>query len=210
MGLAQPMGAVLLLILVQLAVPLLAEFNYTKCPAAWELQSDFVKRNFSLKKFEGTYYEVALHDYTQYPICPSPKCIRSHKIVDYSLKQVNDSFDLQCFGEIFHIHFRFNFTNTTGHFLGTVLGFFPDIVFPNTVVDVYENSDGVYEWAIEFQCVEKLDHVWFIGINWYSRSNIVSEQYMDQLLAAARARGLGFYMEKVLQVDQKNCTYTGN
>ena len=30
-----------------------------------------------------------------------------------------------------------------------------------------ENEAGEYEWVIEFQYVEKVDHVWFVGINWY-------------------------------------------
>ena len=186
-----------------------AEFNYTKCPAPWELQSDAVKQNFSLDKFAGTYYELALHDYTQYPICPSPKCISSHKVIDYQRKVVNDSFVLNCVGKNFTVSFKFHFTNTTGFFLGKVTSI-PEITFPDTIVD-FQEKDGVYEWVIEFQCLEKLDHVWFVGINWYSRSYKVSEEYYDEILNAARKRGLGFYMdsgEKVYRVDQSNCTYT--
>lgn len=186
-----------------------AEFNYTKCPSPWELQSDEVKQNFDLKKLEGSYYELALHDYTQYPICPNPKCIRSHKVLDPQLKQVNDTFNLVCFGGEYKFMFRFALTNITGFFLGTVASF-PYIVFPDTVVDVKESQDGGYEWVIEFQCVEKLDHVWFVGINWYSRERNVTKAYIDGLLHAARARGLGFYMDKgmgVYSVDQ-NCTKT--
>ena len=75
-----------------------AIFNHTKCPAPWELQSDAVKSNFSIKKFEGDYFEVAFHDYTQFPICPSPKCIHSHKVMNYKTNQLNDTFILNCFG----------------------------------------------------------------------------------------------------------------
>lgn len=188
-----------------------ASFNYTSCPAAWELQSDFVKKSFNLTKFQGTYYELALHDYTQYPVCPSPKCVRSHKVADFRLKQVNDTFDLDCFGHIYPSHFRFNLTSTPGHFLGTST-FIPDVVFPDTVVDMYENPNGVYEWVIEFQCVEKLGHVWFVGINWYCRENQVSDDYYQSLIKAAQSRGLDFYMDKgvgVYKVDQDNCTYSG-
>ena len=82
------------------------------------------------------------------------------------------------------------------------------MIFPDTVVDVYEGPDGVYEWAIEFQCVEKVDRIWFVGINWYSRQANVSEKYYDSMMSAARARGLGYFMDsglKVTRVDQ-NCT----
>ncbi len=200
------------LILVGLVSAALTEatFNYTRCPAAWELQSDTVKRSFNLTKFQGTYYELALHDYTQHPICPSPTCMRSHKVVDYKLQQVNDTFDLNCIGHNFANYFYFNLTKTPGYFRGTWT-FIPGVLFPDTVVDVYENSDGVYEWVIEFQCVEKLGRVWFVGINWYCRENQVSEEYYQNLLKVARSRGLDFYMDKgegVFRIDQKNCTYT--
>ena len=208
----RPSNCLLCLLLFGFANFASGEFNYTKCPAAWELQSEVVRNSFTLKKFEGTYYELALHDYTRYPICPKPVCMRSQKVVDYRLKQINDTADLECFGKIYHNHFRFNLTSTPGFFLGTWY-LIPRVVFPDTIVDVYENSDGVYEWAIEFQCVEKLDHVWFVGINWYSRLNSVSQQYIDNMLTAARKRGLGVYMdtgEKATLVDQKNRSYVSS
>ena len=186
-----------------------ATFNYTKCPAVRELQSDAVKKTFNLTKFAGTYYELALHDYTQYPLCPSPTCMQSNKVVDYKLKQINDTFYLNCLGHKYPNALHLNITDTPGHFNGTWT-FVPGILFSHTVVDVYENSDGVYEWVIEFQCVEKLGRVWFIGINWYCRKNIVSDAYLENMLKAARTRGLGFFMdsgEKVFKVEQKNCTY---
>ena len=173
------------------------------------MQSDLVKKSFNLTKFQGTYYELALHDYTQYPICPSPTCMRSHKVIDYKLQQINDTGNLDCFGKVFPIHLHFNLTKTPGYFLG-FWKVIPGVLFPDTVVDVYEDSEGVYEWVIEFQCVEKLDRVLFVGINWYSRESQVSEEYYEDLLKVARSRGLGVYMDKgegVFRVDQKNCTY---
>ncbi len=186
-----------------------ATFNYTSCPAPWELQSDLVKKSFNLTKFQGTYYELALHDYTQYPICPSPSCMRSHKVVDYELEQINDTGNLDCFGEVFLIHLHFNLTKTPGYFL-VYWKIIPGILFPDTVVEVYENSDGVYEWIIEFQCVEKFGRVLFVGINWYCRESKVSEEYYENLLKVARSRGLGVYMDKgegVSKVYQENCKY---
>ena len=186
-----------------------ATFNYTKCPAPWELQSDAVKNNFTVKKFEGNYHELAFHDYTQFPICPSPKCIRSHKVMNYQTNQINDTFTLDCFGLDFSSTFLFNLTSTAGFFLGRVVHF-GDIIFPDTVVDVSVGPDGLYEWAIEFQCLEKDHHVWFVGINWYSRIANATNEYYDNIMRASRARGLGFYMDsgfKVIRVDQ-NCTNT--
>ena len=183
-----------------------AEFNYTKGPAAWELQSQTVKQSFSLKKFVGTYYELAFHDLTQFPVCPIPKCVTSQKVMDYHLNQINDTFTLNCFGLTFPVHLRFELTEVPGHFLGHWL----PLTVPDTVVEVKENTEGVYEWVIEFQCLEKLDRVVFSGINWYSRLNNVTDEYVNQLLQVARARGLGVYMDKglkVYHVDQKHCKY---
>lgn len=185
-------------------------FNFTKCPASWELQSDVVKKSFNLTKFQGTYYELALHDYTQKPLCPDPSCIRSHKVVDYRLQQVNETFNLECVGHDFTNHFYNNITKTPGFFLSNT-DFIPGLIFPDTVVDVHENSNGEYEWVIEFQCLEKFDHVWYVAINWYCRENKVSEDYYQNLLKVARTRGLGLYMdhgEGVYRINQENCKYT--
>ena len=195
------------LLLALFAAACAAEFNHTKCPAPWELQSDRVKKSFSLKKFQGDYFELALHDYTQYPVCPKPRCMSSHKVVDYQMNQINDTFYLVCIGKNYTSEFHFRLTDTPGFFLGkwTLL---PSVTFPDTVVDVYENEAGEYEWVIEFQCVEKVDHVWFVGLNWYSRQRIVSKDYIDSLLSAARKRGLSYFMDYgtgVTIVDQ-NCT----
>ena len=56
-----------------------AEFNFTTCPASHEIQTPKVAESFTMEKLVGTYYELALHDYTQYPTCPSLSCIRSQK-----------------------------------------------------------------------------------------------------------------------------------
>lgn len=43
----------------------LAEGKITRCPNAADIQSDYVKNHFNMTKFEGVYYELAYHDYTQ-------------------------------------------------------------------------------------------------------------------------------------------------
>jgi hypothetical protein len=51
----------------------------------------------------------------------------------------------------------------------------------------------------------------FTGINFYSRSRNVTQEYMDTMLQAARDRGLGVYMDKSFgtrTVDQgESCKY---
>lgn len=184
------------------------QFNYTRCPSPQEMQSDVAKNSFNISKFVGDYYEVALHDYTQYPVCfEGPRCMKSHKVFDPLLKQINDSFALDCLGFHYEFSFHFKLTDIRGHFNGTVT-ILPDILFPDTVVDFKEGEDGLYDWVIEVQCKEKYDHVWFVGINWYSRRNDTSEDYVDSLLNAARDRGLGVYMDGgtgVYRVPQNDC-----
>lgn len=184
------------------------QFNYTKCPHPQEMQSDLARNSFNISKFVGNYYELALHDYTQFPVCfKGPRCMTSHKVYDPSLKQINDSFHLDCLGLNYGFTFHFKLTDVRGHFNGTA-SVFPEILFPDTVVDFKEGEDGLYEWVIEVQCDEKFDHVWFVGINWYSRLNDTSQEYVDGLLNAARERGLGVYMDGgtgVYRVPQDGC-----
>ena len=62
---------------------------------------------------------------------------------------------------------------------------------------------------IELQCVEKNHHVYFIGINFYSRQREPGPEYINTMLDAARARGLGGYMksgEGLTIVPQTNCS----
>ena len=198
------MGILLLLTVISSC----AAFNYTKCPFPWELQSEKVKQSFNLTKFVGVYSVLALHDYTQYPVCPSPRCMRSHKVWDQSLHQIKDTFDIVCVGKDYPNSFTFNITDTPGYFRGT-WSLVPGILFPDTVVDVQE-ANGQYEWVTEFQCVERWGHVWFVGINWYSRIQNATQDYIEHILDRSRERGLGMYMDKgegVRIVDQKDCKY---
>ena len=71
-------------------------------------------------------------------------------------------------------------------------------------------SSPQYDWVIEFQCAEKLGHVDFIGINWYSKQPTLSQDKLDLILQRARQRGLGPYMDsglKVRTMPQTNCSY---
>merc|ERR1712216_81791 len=55
-------------------------WNYTKCPHAWEVRSPRMVTDSNIEDLPGFYYEIALHDWTQYPICPqSPRCLSSNK-----------------------------------------------------------------------------------------------------------------------------------
>ena len=63
------------------AAPARAQFNNTKCPSFHELRAPHVLANFNKERdIPGFYYELALHDVTQFPLCPTqPRCISSNK-----------------------------------------------------------------------------------------------------------------------------------
>ena len=65
----------------------------------------------------------------------------------------------------------------------------------------------MYEWVIEFQCVKNFDDVWFVGINWYSCQNKVSNDYYQNLLTATKKQDLGEKGDGVYRINQTNCTY---
>ena len=57
-------------------------FNNSVCPSFSELRSDNVAANFTTADLPGFYYELALHDVTQFPLCPhKPQCISSNKTI---------------------------------------------------------------------------------------------------------------------------------
>lgn len=188
----------------------------TTCPGYWEVRSDYVASSFDMDKFVGEYYEQALHDYTQYPTCPSLSCIRSHKEWTDVLGgdfQIKDTFSLRCFGDEFVTPYYFN---TTGH-NGFLMGFlddppmwwralFGDKIYPNTIVDVKESSDnGQYEWAIEFQCRDTEEKgIGFTGFNFYTREQEPGQDVVDEMIQAARDAGLGIYMDQNFGIHYVN------
>merc|ERR1712195_138683 len=92
----------------------------TTCPGFAELQSERVQKNFDINKLPGTYYELAFHDYTQYPTCPQPTCIRSVKsfVPDLGKSQIKDMFTLGCYGAPYTWPLFFNTTEDNGSFNG--------------------------------------------------------------------------------------------
>lgn len=191
------------------------KFNHTRCPAFWEMQTENVKKNFDVKKLAGFYYELAEHDYTQYPACPTGmRCVTSEKVVDLEKNLVNDTFTLGCGypgsdpskgNYPVHLGFKIKpnlrgflegYTNETGGIHGHI--------FPDTVVDFKEDTSepghpgaGQYDWALELQCDEVhlpnhiLDKIIFIGINFYSKR--VDEASYEGMVNALKKQGLWEY-----------------
>jgi len=209
------LACAVLLAVCATAVAQVPQWNDTKCPAFWELQRPGME-NFNIEDLPGYYYELAFHDATQYPLCPGKsRCITSEKAIQThtdGVKYVNDTWNLQCFGHAYPQTLLFNITEHPGFLRGyvpaTAIPFLPkkivtNTVFPDTVVDFKAGPEG---WALEMQCVELLGGVKFVGINYYSK--LKTEAAFQEMDKAARARGLGFYMDKgfgLRRVDHSNC-----
>ena len=202
-----------------------AEFNFTTCPASHEIQQPKVSESFTMEKLVGTYYELALHDYTQYPTCPKLSCIRSQKEftdVGDGKQQIKDTFTLGCFGHSYINSYYFNTTETTGSLIGFLVDppawwkILFEMEYPDTIVDFKESADGgQYDWVIEFQCREKNpiiggEKVSFTGFNFYSRVQNPDDSVLEEMLQSARDMGLGVYLDShwgVTKVSQENCNY---
>lgn len=214
----RPMFPARLLLVFAPAVTTVAAFNFTVCPSPAELQSLSVQTNFSLDHFSGTYYELVLHDYTQYPACPEPTCVRSIKRVAQA--RVADAWQMSCFGGTYPEALFFNLSSTPGYFFGT-WDVLPHAVFPDIVVDVgplitAPSGAQQYEWVIEFQCVQVSNstgngtEVVFTGINFYHYEPTPGNKTISLMLDAARARGLSVYMDHgfgLYTVPQTNCSW---
>ena len=57
---------------------LVASASAEKCPNPLDIQSQRVKDSFNMKNFDGTYYEIAYHDYTQpIGVCGCQRSVKS-------------------------------------------------------------------------------------------------------------------------------------
>lgn len=217
------MSAILFTALFSFIASAAGEFNTSVCPFYWEVYAPKVPESFSLDRFVGGfYYELALHDKTQYPLCPKPGCITSNKTwvseVGDGRSQIHDAFTLGCFGKPYPVEYFFNVTEHPGFLDGFVvdppkiwdkLGF--SEYYPDTIVDFeIDEATGLYDWVIEFQCTEdaKNGGVDFTGFNFYSRQQQPGDEYIDNMIQRARDRGLGVYLDTepgVFRVPMDEC-----
>lgn len=181
----------------------------------------FVREHFDVKLMEGTFYELAFHDWTQVGyVCG---CQRSVKKVDTSVKPelISDLFTLKCppsapKGGDQITHLKFNNTEQKGLLYGACNIFSPlwgTSVCPDYVIDVGTRRRGQpYPWVLEFQCVEhpKTGALAFAGINMYARDK--SPETLEAMIASAHAHGLdkfinGGFPRGLTVVNHTGCTY---
>jgi len=209
---------------IVLALPMLAaaapSFNWTKCPAVHEIQAARVATDLTMDNYQGFYYELAFHDIFQ-AICPSVQCVYSNKSLHTwsdGQKYISEEWGLGCMGHAYPQTLLNNLTEQPGYFLSFVPQAKPpfsiinkwtkNLLFPNTVVDFKSGPKG---YTLEFQCVEAAGKIRYIGINFYARDT--SEETFQEMLAAAKASGMDFYMNKgnpgfnFRRVDHSNCPH---
>lgn len=190
------------------------------CPTQESVQSDFVRNQFNIKNFYGTFYEIAYHDSTQPSnVFVNSRCQRSVKTPHAGdAKNYKDLFSMRVgpfAGTNAICDLEFNITGSPGVFLGhwhSSSPFNPNLQnINNTVVDVGVEANGTYSWTLEFQCKEDETPgkgIRFAAVNFYHKKPLVSKEEFDSMKDRLRARGLGWIIdttEGLHMVDQKSC-----
>eukprot|EP01062_Namystynia_karyoxenos_P030955 TRINITY_DN23010_c0_g1_i1.p1 TRINITY_DN23010_c0_g1~~TRINITY_DN23010_c0_g1_i1.p1 ORF type:complete len:237 (+),score=47.01 TRINITY_DN23010_c0_g1_i1:75-785(+) len=174
-----------------------------KCPDPIELRADFVRHNFTLGKYWGTYYELQYHDNTQ-PHFMS--CQRSVKSLNPDRTSYKDLFSTHFFGNTTAVcDLEYNLTAhpgvLNGHWWSPLR---PDLHnVSNVIVDVGAAANGTYEWGLEFQCRDNStaaakagtpSGIQFAAINFYHRNPLVADSVLLEMANRARARGLDWIL----------------
>lgn len=179
------------------------------------MQSNDVKYSFDINLFEGLYYEIMFHDYTQKPGCPGIRCVRSVKTFNKSYNYIYDNFTIHCVGQTEYYPFIFNLTDEIGFFYG-ILANKPQLkTYPDTVIAfgpiINDNNKLQYQWVIEMQCIDhqidNISQITFVGLNFYCHDNNPSQQIINEMINAAKKQGLDIYMDPLYYVNQTDCTY---
>mmetsp|Transcript_13838 Transcript_13838/g.41085 ORF Transcript_13838/g.41085 Transcript_13838/m.41085 type:complete len:215 (+) Transcript_13838:792-1436(+) len=165
------------------------------CPDDMSVYVDpFVEEYFAPELMDGTYYELAYHDYTQ-PPPPLCGCQRSVKAASEDGLSISDAFSIKCKGKDYKAPLFFNVSDTNGVLWGKC-EWLPGGVCPDAVVDV-----GTRECANH----PKTGNIIFAGINFYSRE--ATPEAFEAMLASAGKHGLGPWMDPLTRLDHSECTY---
>jgi hypothetical protein len=97
----------------------------------------------------------------------------------------------------------------SGHWAVTGNTAIPDTIVAFGAPDI---PGDPYRWVLELQCVEELGVEVFVGINFYSRSNLgpEAERSYQEMLAAAIRVGIDKYWDTkkgLRRVDHAGCFY---
>jgi hypothetical protein len=182
-----------------------------KCPNYKDIQDPDLTKNFDINCYQGTYYELALHDYTQPSICG---CMRSDKKI-INNTYIHDNFTMVCprYKDVKSKIYISDLSFTTTENKGVLNGHWSllkNIIFPNTIVAVGKSFyNNYYRWIIEFQCVELFNQAIFVGINFYSRDR--SEKSYNEMLNAAKKYKIDKYWNNTYlslrKINHRDCYY---
>jgi len=167
------------------------------CPS-YEMVRQPTLDGFDLTKYQGRWYEVAFHDYTQYSevfdttFDITLSADRQRWVDDFRIRgpspAVNPtSWDRSPVSNGAH-YFLYGKVDpkTTGVLQESGFG----VVFPNYIVDVQRDDKGEYTEAIQFQCLERGGVRVFEGINFLTREPNIGPERMAAMHARAKAAGM--------------------
>lgn len=192
------------------------------CPIPTDIQDPNLLNSFDLNKYVGVipYYILGLHDYAQ----PQRSgCIRSwNKFQDPNQTYIVNNFtqsnpyycpNIPLISEIDSILYDFYVTDQ----LGVLRGDFNGFTYSNIIVAVGDNPSGSnneYRWGIEFQCIEFLNIVSYIGIQFYSRisNGPDAEINFNEMYNKSIQLGIDYYWKKSIprgmrRIDPTGCDY---
>jgi len=169
------------------------------CPAYDDVRQPSMN-NFDLEKYQGKWYEHKFHDWTQfkevYDTTLDIKLTPDGKgwIDDFGVKGPAPnaaplSWDKSpvANGAHYFLFGRVDEKDPPGVLRESGFG----VEFPNYIVDVQKDeATGEYKEAIQFQCLERGGVRVFEGINFMSRSPVMTEQEMTAMHARAEKAGM--------------------
>ena len=168
------------------------------CPAYEDVRQDSMK-DFNLEKYQGLWYEHKFHDWTQFKeVYDTTLDIRLTEdglgwIDDFGVKgPAPDAAPLSwdkspvANGAHYFLFGRVDPNDAKGVLRESGFG----VEFPNYIVDVKKDASGEYTEAIQFQCLERGGVRVFEGINFMSRSPIMTDIEMANMHARAEKAGM--------------------
>ena len=155
--------------------------------------------NFNLEKYQGLWYEHKFHDWTQFKeVYDTTLAIKLTEdglgwVDDFAVKgPAPDSAKLSwdkspvANGAHYFLFGRVDPSDPPGVLREKGFG----VEFPNYIVDVKKDSTGEYQEAIQFQCLERGGVRVFEGINFMSRSPVMSDEEMAAMHIRAQQAGM--------------------
>lgn len=179
------------------------------CPAYEDVRQPSMA-GFDVSKYQGRWYELAFHDWTQFDevyattldieLDPTgTRWVDDFGVRGPSPDAAPHSWDKSPVAEGAH-YFLYGRVDSPGVLQESGFG----LTFPNFIVDVERDAEGNYQRAIQFQCLERGGVRIFEGINFLSRTTDNLPAQMAKLHERATRAGLDPYgADQMHVVDQR-------